>query len=102
MSSWLPSDVPVPSLCPGRDTRKKPTVSTMGPRARELRSPAGDDRRLAVVPDGERFCRPRRDEKQLGHGRLSSNHKVRLTLVGRWVSRVERVVDINLSWFTSG
>jgi len=62
MSSWLASDVPVPPLCPGRDTRNKPTVSKVGPGARELRRPASDDRRLKVVRDGQRFCRPRRDE----------------------------------------
>ena len=62
MRSWLPSGVPVPPLCSGRDTRNKPTVSTVGPTARELRSSARDDRRLAVVRGGETFCRPWRGE----------------------------------------
>gem|GEM_PF-5575872 len=33
MRSWLPSGVPVPLLCPGRDARNKPTVSTVRRRA---------------------------------------------------------------------
>ena len=67
MSSWLPLDVPVRLLCHGRDTRNKRTISTVRPRARELRSPAKDDSRLAVVRDGQRFCRPCRGAEQLSH-----------------------------------
>jgi len=56
----------VPLLSPGRDTRNKPTVSTVGPRARKLRSPTKDGRRLAVIRGGQRFCHPRRDQSAGG------------------------------------